>query len=256
MKLANKVAIITGAGSGIGRATALLFSEQGAKVAIVDFNEVGGEGTKKEIAGRGGESIFIRADVRRAHEVENFVNKTVEQFGRIDVLYNNAGINPIGTAVSTTEEVWDRTIDTNLKGAFLGCKYAIPHMIRQGGGSIINTASVNGLFGQFSEVAYDASKGGVVLLTKATALDFGSQNIRVNCICPGVVDTPMIHEIARAYGNQNYEENMSMFKNLNAAVKRLLRPEEIAPVALFLASEDSIGVTGSAIVVDGGYTAI
>ncbi len=256
MKLADKIALITGAGSGIGRASALLFSKEGAKVVIVDMNTTNGENTAKEIVEQGGEATFIHADISKANEVEGFVNTAIKKYGRLEILFNNAGVASAGDVVSTTEEVWDRTIDTNLKGAFLGCKYAIPHMIRQGGGSIINTASVNGLFGEYNAAAYDASKGGVVMLTKATALDFGSQNIRVNCICPGVVDTPMIEGFAKSYGNQNYEENMSMFKNMNAAVKRLLRPEEIASAALFLASDDSSGVTGAALIVDGGYTAV
>jgi NAD(P)-dependent dehydrogenase (short-subunit alcohol dehydrogenase family) len=189
--------------------------------------------------------------------VARFIDDTVQREGKLDILFNNAGINPVGTVVDTPEEVWDRTISTNLKGAFLGCKYAIPHMIRQGGGSIINMASVNGLSGFYNEVAYDASKGGVVLLTKSTALDFGPKNIRVNCICPGITDTPMVRGLAGGrHIDEDYEGSMKAYSNYNAALRRLITPEEVARAALFLASDESSGVTGAALVVDGGYTAI
>ena len=257
VRLANKVTLITGAGSGIGRAAALLFSKEGAKVTVVDRDRKRGEETCSQIVADGGQAAFISGDVGRAVDVKGFIDGTVQHDGRLDVLFNNAGINPVGTVVDTAEEVWDNAISTNLKGVFLGCRFAIPHMIRQGGGSIINMASVNGLSGFYNEVAYDASKGGVVLLTKSTALDFGSKNIRVNCICPGITDTPMVHGLAGGrHIDEDYEGSMKVYSNYNAAFKRLITPEEIARAALFLASDESSGVTGAALVVDGGYTAI
>ncbi len=153
----------------------------------------------ENIARANGEAIFVEADVSKSEDVRKMIEKCIQHYGKVDILFNNAGIGTAGNILDTSEETWDRTIDINLKGVFLGCKYAIPHMMKQGGGTIVNTASVNGLHALPNETAYDASKGGVVLLTKAVALDFGMNNIRVNCICPGIVDTPLLHADCEGY---------------------------------------------------------
>lgn len=198
--------------------------------------------------------MFVQTDVTNSSDVRNMIAKTVETYGRLNVLCNNAGINPVGTVVDTSEDLWDKVININLRGMFLCMKYAIPEMIKSGGGSIVNWASVNGLTALPNEVAYEASKGGVIMLSKATAIDFGSKNIRVNAICPGIVDTPLIQAYVKSFPNpQAYLKELS---NMNAAIKRLLRPEEVANLALFLASDESSAITGAAYVVDGGYTTI
>lgn len=254
MRLKDKVALITGAGSGIGRATSILFAREGAKVVVADIDSSLGRETVRMIRDNHGEATFVQTDVSKSDQSKNMIETTIRNYGRLDILFSNAGINPLGTAVDTSEELWNKIIDINLKGGFLASKFAIPHMIKQGGGSIIFTASVNGLFAAANEVAYDASKGGVVMLTKATALDFGSKNIRVNAICPGATDTPMVRKIAEAFPDpaKFIEENA---KN-NAAFKRMIKPEEVAAAALFLASDESSGLTGAIIPVDGGYTII
>jgi meso-butanediol dehydrogenase / (S,S)-butanediol dehydrogenase / diacetyl reductase len=253
-KLAGKVALITGSASGIGRASALKFAGEGAKVVVVDQNVQGGEEVVKQIEAELGESLFVKADITKSLDVMNMVETAIKQYGRLDILFNNAGVALPGTVIETSEETWDRVINTNLKGTFLGSKFAIPHMIEQGGGSIINTASVNGLVAFPGEAAYDASKGGIVLLTKAIALDFGKHKIRCNCICPGITDTPQVRGFADK--TQDPAKYFAELSRLNAALDRLLRPEEIANVALFLASDASTAITGSAIVADGGYSAI
>ncbi len=254
MRLQGKVSIITGSGSGLGRASALLFSKEGSKVVVADIDRTSGEETFALIKSNGGDAIFLKVYVSKVEDVQSMVNQTVEHYGKIDIQFNNAGINPLGSVVDTTVETWTRTIDINLKGVFLCMKYAIPFMEKQGGGSIINTASINGLVGMFNEAAYDASKGGVVLITKATALDFGSKNIRVNCICPGVADTPLMHKYVEEA--KNPAKALKELGDMNIAFKRLIRPDEVAYTALFLASDESSGVTGSSYVVDGGFTAI
>jgi NAD(P)-dependent dehydrogenase (short-subunit alcohol dehydrogenase family) len=255
LKLDGKVAIVTGSATGIGRSIAVLFAENGAKVVVAtDLNTKGGEETVRLIKNTKGDAIFVRADISKTLDVQNLIRKTVEEYGRLNILCNNAGINPTGTVVDTSEELFDRVININLKGVFLGMKYAIPEMLKARGGSIVNIASVNGLVGNRNEAAYDASKGGVVLLTQATALDFGSKNIRVNAICPGVVETPLLHKYITDFPQP--EKFLAELSAMNAGFKRLLRPKEIASMALFLASDDSSGVTGAAYVVDGGYTAI
>jgi NAD(P)-dependent dehydrogenase (short-subunit alcohol dehydrogenase family) len=248
-KLEGKVALITGAGSGIGRATALLFAKEGAKVAVADFVPAGGQETVRRIKEAGGEAIFIRVDVSKAAEVERMVKTAVDTYGRIDILHNNAGIQgPFAPVAELTEEDWDRVINTNLKGVFLGTKYAIPVMLNQGGGIIINTTSAGGLVGIPAVAAYCASKGGVIQLTRSTALEYAKQNIRVNCICPGGTQTPMmepwipVDEAARE----------AFMQALPAG--RMIQPEEIARAALFLACDDSSSAIGSVLVVDRGWT--
>jgi NAD(P)-dependent dehydrogenase (short-subunit alcohol dehydrogenase family) len=200
MRLANKAALITGGTSGIGEATALLFAREGAKVAITGRNETRGHAITAQILERGGEAIFLRADHRKAAECHRTVEETVRRFGRIDILFNNAGVFYPHTILECSEEEWDLQIDINLKGTFLMSKFALPGMIAQGSGVIINNSSGWGIVGGDKAVAYCASKGGVVLLTKAMAIDHGRQGIRVNCICPGDVDTPMLPEDARLRG--------------------------------------------------------
>src|SRR5262249_36432067 len=200
MRLANKVALITGGTSGIGEATAILFAEEGARVAITGRNQQRGHAVVKRIANNAGRATFIQADVSRADDCRRSVEETIRSLGRLDILFNNAGIFYAHNALECSEEEWDLQIDINLKGSFLMSKFALPVMIAQKSGVIINNASGWGLVGGDKAVAYCASKGGVVLLTKAMAVDHGRDGIRVNCICPGDVETPMLPEDARFRG--------------------------------------------------------
>jgi NAD(P)-dependent dehydrogenase (short-subunit alcohol dehydrogenase family) len=252
MRLENKVALITGGTSGIGEAVAYLFAREGAKVAITGRNETRGHAVTARIIESGGKAIFIRTDVRHAAECKRAVDATIDSFGRLDILFNNAGVFFPQTALECTEEEWDLQIGINLKGTFLMSRYALEPMIAQGGGVIINNSSGWGLVGGDKAVAYCASKGGVVLLTKAMAIDHGRQGIRVNCICPGDVDTPMLPEDARQRG---LEWKTYLASCENRPMGRIGTPEEIAKAVLFLASEDSSFMTGAALVVDGGGTA-
>lgn len=252
MHLANKVALITGGTSGIGQAAALLFSKEGARVAITGRNESRGQEVIKKIKEAGGEAVFIKADVRISEECRQTVEKTLQVFGRIDILFNNAGVYFPNTVVDCTEEEWNLTLDINLKGTYLMSKFTLPTLIAQGSGVIINNSSGWGLVGGNEAVAYCASKGGVVLLTRAMAIDHSPQGIRINCICPGDVDTPMLTEDARQRGKpwKEYLINAS-----NRPLRRIGKPDEIAKAALFLASEDSSFMTGAILAVDGGGTA-
>lgn len=252
MRLKDKVALITGGTSGIGEATAILFAQEGAKVAITGRNESRGHAVTVRILEAGGEAIFLRTDVRRAEECHRAVEATLSRFGRLDILFNNAGIFYAHDALECTEEEWDLQIDINLKGTFLMSKYALPGMIAQRSGVIINNSSGWGIVGGDKAVAYCASKGGVVLLTKAMAVDHGRQGIRVNCICPGDVETPMLPEDARFRG-MKWEEYLAGCGN--RPLGRIGTAEEIAKAVLFLASDDSSFMTGAALVVDGGGTA-
>jgi NAD(P)-dependent dehydrogenase (short-subunit alcohol dehydrogenase family) len=249
MHLKDKVAIITGAGSGIGRASAVLFAKEGAKVVVVDVVRRGGLETVEIIGNNSGEATFVETDVSKASEVEKTIKATVEKYGKLDILFNNAGINLEKRAVDTTEEELDRVIDINLKGVFLCSKYAIPEMIRNGGGVIINTASIIGLVGQDHESAYCASKGGVVLLTKAMAIDYGPSNIRVNCICPGGIETPTHYAFLATLADPKREKQEILKK---IPLGRMGQPEDVARAALFLASDESSYITGIALPVDGG----
>ncbi len=252
MRLENKVAIITGGTSGIGEATALLFAEEGAEVVITGRDEKRGHLVVEKMVKKGCEAMFVRADVRRAEECRHAVRKTINRFGRLDILFNNAGVFYPHTVVACTEEEWDLQLDINLKGAFLMSKAALPSMIAQHNGVIINNSSGWGIVGGDSAVAYCASKGGVVLLTKAMAIDHGPQGIRVNCICPGDVDTPMLPEDARARG-QNWEDYLAGCAK--RPLGRIGTTDEVAQAALFLASDDSSFMTGASLVVDGGGVA-
>lgn len=252
MRLPDKVALITGGTSGIGEATALLFSQEGARVAITGRSLDRGQKLAAKIEAAGGQALFLQSDVRSAEQCRRAVDEALKAFGRLDVLFNNAGVYYPHTALDCTEEEWDQQIDVNLKGTFLMSKYALPSMIEQGGGVIINNSSGWGLVGGDAAVAYCASKGGVVLLTKAMAIDHGRQGIRVNCICPGDVDTPMLPEDARMRGLkwQDYLAGAA-----NRPMGRVGTSDEIARAVLFLASDDSSFMTGAALVVDGGGTA-
>lgn len=251
MKLKGKVALITGGTEGIGFATARLFLQEGAKVVISGRSAEKGAKALTELSSLG-EAVFVRADVSSADDASSMVGSTVKRLGRIDIVFNNAGVFVERTVEQTTEEEWDRLIDTNLKGTFLVCKYAIPHMRAQGGGVIINNSSDAGLVGNRVSAAYCASKGGVTLLTKAMALDHAKDNIRVNCVNPGVVDTPMVAKEARLSG---HPEEYMLQMDKDHPMGRVGRPEEVAKAVLFLASDDSSFVTGAALSVDGGITA-
>jgi len=250
MRFDQAVALITGGTSGIGEATALLFAQEGARVSIVGRNEARGNAVAARI---GRNAIFVPADVRSASDCHRAVERTVEAFGRIDVLFNNAGVYYANDAVECSEEEWDAQIDTSLKGAFLMSKYALPHMIAQGSGSIVHCASGWGLVGGAKAVAYCAAKGGMVMMTKAMAIDHGPQGIRVNAVCPGDTETPMEHEDARNQG-LSWEEYVRRAV-AGRAIERMATPEEIARAVLFLASRESSFVTGVALPVDGGGVA-
>lgn len=248
-QLHGKAAIITGGASGIGRATALLFAREGASVAIVDIDESAGSAVRQEIAASGGRAIFEYADVTRAADCERVVERTHREFGGIDVLFNNAGIIRRASALELSEQDWDRVIAVNLKSVYLLSRVVIPLMVEAGGGSIINTASGWGLAGGPRAVAYCASKGAVVLMTKALAIDHGRQGIRVNCICPGDTDTRMLRNEAAQLGEN---EQMFLAESARRPLGRVGKPEEIAKAALYLAGDASSFVTGTAVVVDGG----
>ena len=252
MRLANKVALITGGTSGIGRATALLFAREGARVATTGRNEERGRQVVEEIQKAGGSAFFIRSDVRLAAECRRAVEDTVRAFGPIDILFNNAGLYFPNTAAGCSEEEWDLTVDINLKGTFLMSKYALPGMIARGKGVIINNGSGWGLVGGAQAASYCAAKGGVVLLTKAMAIDHARQGIRINCVCPGDVDTPMLVEDAR---QRRMSRDDYMKEATNRPMGRVGTPEEIARAVLFLSTDDSSFVTGATLAVDGGGTA-
>jgi NAD(P)-dependent dehydrogenase (short-subunit alcohol dehydrogenase family) len=252
VRLANRVVLITGGTSGMGRATALLFAREGARVAITGRHEGRGREVVEEIRRASGQAIFVRHDVRLAADCRRAVDETVRAFGRLDVLFNNAGVFFPRTVPDCPEEEWDLTIDINLKGTFLMSKYALPVMIAQKSGVIINNSSGWGIQGGDAAASYCASKGGVVLLTKAMAIDHGRQGIRVNCICPGDVETPMLPQDAKQRG-MTWDAYLA-----GAALRPLGRigtPDEIARAVLFLASDDSSFMTGAALVVDGGGSA-
>lgn len=254
MRLRGKVAIITGAASGIGKATAILFAKEGARVVVVDCDPEGSRQTVEVILEGGGEAIFVEADVSRADEARRVVEEAVNAFGAVNILHNNAGIWRFGTVVDTSEEEWDRVMAINLKSFFLLSKYAIPEMLKVGGGSVINTASVGGLVGVENGSAYSASKGGVICLTRSMALDYGPHNIRVNCICPGAIGTPMLYSIARLEG-RDLKEVLQAWSE-ERPLRKIGTPEDVAHAALYLASEESGFVTGATLVVDGGCTAM
>jgi len=252
MRLEGKVALITGGTSGIGSATAIRFAQEGAKVAITGRNSERGDQVVQDITASGGKALFIRSDVRKAEDCRQAVDLTLEYFGRIDVLFNNAGVFHPKTIPDCTEEEWDETIDSSLKGAFLMSKYTIPSMIENGGGSIIHTSSGWGVLGGDKAAAYCAAKGGLIVMAKAMAIDHGPQGIRVNCVCPGDVLTPMLPDdaVKRGMSWDDYAVGAA-----ERPLGRIGSPEDIASAVLYLASDESSFVTGDALVVDGGGVA-
>jgi NAD(P)-dependent dehydrogenase (short-subunit alcohol dehydrogenase family) len=252
MKLDGKVALITGGNSGIGSATAELLAKEGAKVVLTGRNQERGEEIARGINEAGGTALFIRSDVRAAKDCQEAVEQTLERFGRIDVLFNNAGVFHPKTVPECTEEEWDETIDSSLKGAFLMSKYALPSMIERGSGSIIHTSSGWGILGGEKAASYCAAKGGLVVMAKAMAMDHGPDGIRVNCVCPGDVETPMLADDAEKRG-MTWEDYLA--EASDRPLGRIGTADEIARAVLFLASDDSSFVTGEALVVDGGGVA-
>ena len=252
MRLKGKVALITGGTSGIGSATAVRFAREGAAVVITGRNTERGDQVVRDIAANGGEALFIQADVRFADQCRNAVDQTLERFGKIDVLFNNAGVFHPRTVPECTEEEWDDTLDSSLKGAFLMSKFALPSMIERGSGSIIHTSSGWGILGGDGAAAYCAAKGGLIIMAKAMAIDHGPQGIRVNCVCPGDVLTPMLHDDAAKRG-LSWEEYAA--GAVERPLGRIGTVDEIADAVLFLASDESSFVTGEALVVDGGGVA-
>ena len=251
-RVAGKVCLVTGAGSGIGRAIAERLGEEGGRVLCADIDGATAEETAKRVTAAGGEAVGQRVDVAVAAEVNAAVAEAVQRWGRLDVLVNNAGVNLPGVLHEVEDAVIDRTLDVNVKGQLYGCRAAIPVMLENGGGSIINIASVNGVVSEPFLTVYSASKGASVMLTKGVALDYAKQGIRCNCICPGWVDTPINYAHAEMLGGlQHVYDTIDTFQPIG----RPGEPREIAHVALFLASDEASFMTGSIVLADGGMTA-
>ncbi|MHA2091127.1 MAG: SDR family NAD(P)-dependent oxidoreductase [Candidatus Kariarchaeaceae archaeon] len=249
-RLSGRTAIITGISYGIGSSTAILFAKEGANILGADIETEEGERIVNKINEFGGKAIFIEADVSNSNDIEFLLKKSLE-FKKIDILFNNAGIEVVKRLEDTSEEEWDKTLDVNLKSMFLCSKMVIPEMRKTGGGVIINVSSAAALVGSFSPV-YSASKGGVVALTKSLAVELAPDNIRVNCICPGAIETPMLQRVIEKQGDPKIIRDKRI---KNYPLGRFGTPEEIAQTALFLASNDSSFITGGVFTVDGGFTA-
>jgi NAD(P)-dependent dehydrogenase (short-subunit alcohol dehydrogenase family) len=247
----EKAVIVTGGAKGIGKACALAFAREGGRVAIADVSDQAGRETVDLIETAGGEAIFVKCDISDSAEVQQLVKQTVEAFGGVDVLHNNAGVVRYGTVVEMSEEDWDYQLNINLRASFLTCKYTIPEMIKRGGGAIVNTASAQAFASQRTVAAYAASKGGIVSLTTTVALDHADDNIRCNCIAPGSVHTPMLDMAAELFVPDNPEQGIIDWGNLHP-LNRVGRPEEVANLVLFLASDDSSFCTGGCYRIDGG----
>jgi NAD(P)-dependent dehydrogenase (short-subunit alcohol dehydrogenase family) len=250
-RLENKVALITGAGSGMGREAAALFAQEGARVVVVDVIDDDGEKTVENVRSAGGEATFVRADVSSWDDCRSMVQRTIDTFGALHVMYNNAGIFPAddGGVVDTPEPTWERVMNINLKGVWLGCKAGIPAMLASGGGSIVNVASFVALMGAATaQIAYTASKGGVLAMTRELAVEYARQGIRANALCPGPIQTPLLEELLS-------DPARRARRIVHIPMGRLGTAAELAKAALFLASDDSSFMTGAALVVDGGITA-
>jgi NAD(P)-dependent dehydrogenase (short-subunit alcohol dehydrogenase family) len=251
VKLQGKVAVITGGTDGIGKAIAVTFAKEGAKIMMVGRDEKKGQTALEEVR-RFGEATYFKGDVSDSSQVRRLVDETIRKYGKIDVLVNNAAVCPPGSVVTTSEETWDQVIGVNLKGVFLCSKYIVPHMQKTGGGAIVNIGSINSLMAMENEAAYDASKGGVLMLTRAMALDFAKEGIRVNCICPGAIETPMLKtSLETSLDPKAARESLTAKHPL----RRTGTPNEVAQAALFLATDASSFVTGAVIPVDGGILA-
>jgi NAD(P)-dependent dehydrogenase (short-subunit alcohol dehydrogenase family) len=251
MRLADKVAIITGAGSGMGRTAARMFAEQGARVVVAEFNEAAGAETVEQVESSGGQATFVKVDVSSEADARRMVDHAVATYGRVDVLYNNAGIMPEAdhSVTDTDVAIWDQVMAVNVRGVFLGCKYAIPRMIEQGGGSIINIASFVALVGcSVPQDAYTASKGALLALTRSLAVQFGPHGVRTNAICPGPVETPLLMDWLVK------DEEAKRIRLARNPTGRFGKPEEIVNMAIYLASDESRWTNGAQLVVDGGIT--
>ncbi len=252
MKLEKKVAIVTGAASGIGRASVMAFAREGARVTVADCNERGGCETVAMIESEGHEAFFAQVDVTRESEIAHMVDETVKRWGRIDVLFNNAGVLLVKTIEQMSEDEWDRVMAVNVKSVFLATRHVVPHMRRNGKGAILNTGSIGSFTGQAGTPVYSASKGAIALLTKSLALDLGRDGIRVNCLCPGITDTPMLRE---HLGHGEEGEARIRARLARVPLGKILRPEDVARAAVYLVSDESEGITGILHVVDGGLIA-
>jgi 3-oxoacyl-[acyl-carrier protein] reductase len=256
MKLANKVAIITGAAGGMGAASALLFAREGAKIAVIDLQESAAQKTAQQVIAQGGQAIAIGADITRSDDVKRIVERTVAELGLPNILFNNAGVDTENkrTMIDISEEAFDRTVEVNLKGPWLMMKYVVPRMIEAGGGAIINTASI-GAFIAVSTAGYCAAKAGVVALTRIAAVELGRHNIRVNSLCPGATSTPMAAQQRAEMAARGMPTAAQMINRMGV-LGRMAQPEEMAKAALFLASDDSSFATGAPFIIDAGWTSM
>ncbi len=252
MRFADKVVVMTGASKGIGKASAMAFGEEGAKVAMVYYSDRPADEDLEPIVNAGGEALPVQTDISDEDQVKALMRHVADRWGRLDVLVNNAGVYRQGTVVDTSSSDWDRVMEVNLRGAYLCTHYAVPLMERNGGGAVVNVSSEAGLVGIENQVAYNVSKGGLIALTRSCAVDLAQHGIRVNCVCPGTTDTPLVREaVNRAEDPAQARRDLEQARPLD----RLGAPEEIASAILYLSSEESAYATGSIFSIDGGYTA-
>lgn len=252
MRLENKVAIVTGAAQGIGEGIARVFAREGASVVLADINDKLGEAVADSIRQCGEKALYLHADVTREDDIRSLIEQTVEQLGRLDIVVNNAGTAVVASVEQSTVEEWDRLMAINVRSIFLTSKYAVPQMRRQGGGAILNVGSVSSLVGQQNTPCYCASKGAVLMLTKSLALDYGPDKIRVNCLCPGITDTPLL----RFHVGHTPDPDAHLRQRLQRVpTGEMLYPEDMGRAAAFLCSDDARGITGADLLVDGGYLA-